>query len=70
MSTKQSELGVRKIDPEEVITHHYEDGKSACPISEEHGSPLTWPAGNSYSSLWMDVTCEKCQEHKPEAVSP
>jgi hypothetical protein len=60
------ESGVRKI--ESVVTHHLKDGKTDCPMSEKHGSPMTWPAGNSYSRRWKDVDCEECLKHKPEGA--
>jgi hypothetical protein len=46
--------------------HHYEGGKSACSMSADHGSPMTWPRGHVYSRRWPDVTCEECLALKPE----
>jgi hypothetical protein len=53
---------------ETKAVHFYENGKSACSISEKHGSPMTWPRGHTYSRRWEDVTCEECLAAKPEGA--
>ncbi len=50
----------------EDTVHHLKDGRTACPISAEHGAAsFNWPRGNTWSQLWKDVTCEECLKHKP-----
>lgn len=65
MSTDNESAAGQPQEPQPPVIHYLKYGKSGCRIAEEHGAPFMWPAGNIWSQLWKDVTCEECLKHKP-----
>ena len=52
--------------PHTKAVHYLRGGHTPCPISHEHGVPMTWPRGHVWSQQWQDVTCAECLAAKPE----